>query len=164
MIGMKSPEFGSVWRDTAYTLPMQSKATLVTMQQNWSVPAMVLETQLVPNGVSLRTDLFARSATYTLPLPSTATLAGPENLMSLLVPSSLPSLPASPAIVLETQLVPAEVNLRMVLFPRSATNTLPSLPTATLAGRENSVGICSVCAALGPSEACDCAGYPVGSG
>src|SRR6266850_8001398 len=74
-------------------------------------PAMVLETQSPPVALSRRTVKLPASATNTLPPLSTATAEGLKKRAALLVPSSLPGLPADPATVLETQLVPTGVSL-----------------------------------------------------
>src|SRR5262249_22960145 len=78
-------------------------------------PATVVTTQLAPDGVILRIVLFV-SATKRVPALFTAMATGPENRALLLVPSALPTVPARPAKVVTTQLVPDGVTFRIVLL------------------------------------------------
>src|SRR5437867_4354332 len=72
-----------------------------------------------------------------MPPGPTETPEGRENRAALPAPSALPPSPASPPIVLTTQLVPAGVIFRIVAFPISATYRLPELSTATPEGYRN---------------------------
>ena len=73
----------------------------------------------------------ASSATYTLPLASTATPNGYRNRAAAPVPSALPLLPVRPASVVTT---PPDAIFRIARLFESATYTLPALSTATPAG------------------------------
>src|SRR5262245_52855791 len=92
-------------------------------------PATVVTTQLVPEGVILRIVLFV-CATKRVAELFNAMATGPEKRAPLLVPSALPAVPARPAQVVTTQLVPTVVTFRIVLLYVSATYTLPALSTA----------------------------------
>src|SRR6476660_3485289 len=93
-----------------------------------AVPARVVTT---PAGVILRMVQLARSATYPMPVASTATPVGRLKRAAAPVPSVLPVLPAVPARVVTT---PAGVILRMVALVWSATYTVPAASTATPTG------------------------------
>src|ERR1035438_8539196 len=84
-------------------------------------PARVVTTQFVPTGVISRMVSLSPSATYTLPLVSTATPLGSLNRAALFVPSALPGLPAFPASVVTTQVVPTGVTFRIAWLLASAT-------------------------------------------
>src|SRR5258706_6525443 len=90
-------------------------------------PQMVLDTQFVPIGDSLRMVWLNESATYMLPAPSTVMPKGELKPAPLFVPSAQPSCgrcqkgSREPASVVATQLVPTGVSFRMLWFPSSAT-------------------------------------------
>src|SRR5262245_26959660 len=81
-----------------------------------------------PSDVILRIGWLPVSATYTLPLPSTATLRG---LLNLGVPDALSTLPLEPATPARVVTVPSLAILRMVWLKVSATKALPEPSAAT---------------------------------
>ena len=95
-----------------------------------------------PSGVTSRIMWLSRSATSTLPAPSTTTAAGPLNRAAPLIPSSPPFIPAQPASVVTS---PPGTILRSVWLPVSATKMFPSRSTAT------PVGVLNRAAAPAPS-------------
>ncbi len=80
---------------------------------------MVLVTQSVPTGVSLRMP--DTPDTNKLPWLSLVMSEGLEKVAPVFVPSALPSTPAWPAMVVVTQLVPKAVILRIVELEESTT-------------------------------------------
>ena len=88
-------------------------------------PAIVVTT---PPAVIFRIVWLLVSATYSVPVPSTAIPCGPPNRAALPVPSFDPNAPAWPASVVTT---PAGVICRIVLLLESATYTVPAVSTAT---------------------------------
>src|SRR5438552_3159295 len=114
---------------------MPALETVTALGRAQHCPPSVLQTQLVPTGTSLRMDQFSESATNRSPAPSIARPPGNANRAALLVPSEFPSTPGTPAIVLDTQLVPLGTSSRIVLFAVSATKTLSSAPTAMPRGK-----------------------------
>ena len=93
------------------------------------LPASVLTTP----AVIVRMRWLLWSATYTVPLPSTATPKGLPNCAVAPGPSALPAVPL-PASVLT---IPVAVILRMRWLPRSATYKVPLPSTATPKGPLN---------------------------
>src|SRR5262252_7596117 len=90
--------------------------------------AVAMRVLTTPAGVILRIALFPVSATYTLPLPSTAT---PRGLLNLGVPDALSTLPLEPATPARVVTVPSLAILRMVWLKVSATKALPEPSAAT---------------------------------
>src|SRR6185312_3448216 len=79
-------------------------------------PAIVLTTQFVPTGATLRMVEFWKSATTRLPALSSATPQGWLNEAALLVPSAAPMFVGEPANVVT---IPFRLTFRTVLFHSS---------------------------------------------
>ena len=84
----------------------------------------------IPLGVILRMRLLRVSATYTAPVPSTATPEGRKKLAAVPCPSTRPENPEPARVVT----FPVGVILRMRLLPVSATYTVPFPSTAAPEG------------------------------